>query len=254
MALATVKQFKAEGGFVTSPESNFGAITGTQLDIDNIRINGNTISATNTNGNINLTTTGTGQIVVGELSANTMSAVTVTADLLGNVTGSIKSATTSATILDTTTSTATFTGNVTGNIVSIGASGFTNITITGGSINNVPIGASTPNTGRFSTLISTTGITGAIGNTTKNTGQFTYLTADNTISALSTTESYSATTGSLVVFGGAGVAGNVNIGGSLVAVGTATAAPPTASTHLTTKNYVDREDVKNFALAIAFGL
>ena len=33
-----------------------------QADIDNIRINGNTISATNTNGNVNLSANGTGRI------------------------------------------------------------------------------------------------------------------------------------------------------------------------------------------------
>lgn len=40
------------------------AITGTALDIDNININGNTISSTDTNGDINLTPDGSGNVVV----------------------------------------------------------------------------------------------------------------------------------------------------------------------------------------------
>jgi hypothetical protein len=52
----------------------------TILDIDNIRIDGNTISSTNTNGNINLTPNGTGSVVISKLN--------VTGDITfdGNVT------------------------------------------------------------------------------------------------------------------------------------------------------------------------
>jgi hypothetical protein len=48
---------------LTTP--NIGAATGSQLDIDNIRIDGNTVSSTDTNGNINLTPNGVGGTVVG---------------------------------------------------------------------------------------------------------------------------------------------------------------------------------------------
>lgn len=45
--------------------SNTDAITGvTELDVDNININGNTISSTDTNGDINLVPDGTGQVTV----------------------------------------------------------------------------------------------------------------------------------------------------------------------------------------------
>lgn len=82
-----------------------------------------------------------------------------------------------------------------------GAETLTNKTITGaiitaGSINNTPIGASTRNTGAFTTLTSN-------GATT-----FTAVTA-----------STSTTTGALVVTGGVGIGGTVNIGGDLVSDG-----------------------------------
>lgn len=44
-------------------------ITG-DLDVDNININGNTVSATDTNGNVNIVPNGTGEVVVGTGAAN----------------------------------------------------------------------------------------------------------------------------------------------------------------------------------------
>lgn len=41
----------------------------TQLDVDNLRLDGNTLSSTDTNGNINLTPNGTGKVVFTKLSA-----------------------------------------------------------------------------------------------------------------------------------------------------------------------------------------
>ena len=227
MTAAIVKQFKAEGGFVTGPESNFGVVTATRLQVDNLRLDLNTITATNTNGNINLVTTGTGAVVVDQLAVNTVNAFAITGNL---------------------------TGNVTGNIISTGISAFNNATISGGSINGVPIGTGSANTGRFTTLTATSGITGAIGNSTKNTGQFTFLTADNNVTFSSETESTTITSGALTVAGGIGVVKNVNIGGELSVIGTVSAADPVASSDVTTKIYVDTANVKNLAYAVAFGL
>ena len=81
MTVAILKQFKSESGFITGPESNFGAITATQLDVDNIRINANSITATNTSGNINLVTTGTGSVVIDKLAVNTVNAFSIVGNL-----------------------------------------------------------------------------------------------------------------------------------------------------------------------------
>ena len=52
--------------------------------------------------------------------------------------------------------TANLTGNVTGNVASTGSSSFSSIDVNGGAIDGTPIGASSANTGAFTTL-STTG-------------------------------------------------------------------------------------------------
>lgn len=51
--------------------SDTNVISGaTQLNVDNIRLDGNTLSSTDTNGNINLTPNGTGEVVTGILKAS----------------------------------------------------------------------------------------------------------------------------------------------------------------------------------------
>lgn len=60
--------------------------------------------------------------------------------------------------------------SLTGNAFSVNP----NLTLVGGSANNIPIGAGTPNSGAFTTLSSTGGaLNGTIGATTSNTGSFT---------------------------------------------------------------------------------
>ena len=84
------------------------------LNVDNIQIDVNTISSTNTNGNINLTPNGTGSVVISKLQ------VTGTFQLDGNVTVGDSSA-------DTLTVNSTITSNLifTDNTYDIGASGAT---------------------------------------------------------------------------------------------------------------------------------
>lgn len=54
-----------QDGVVT--ESDAGALSGaTQLSVDNLRLDGNTVSSTDANGNINLTPNGTGDVVVAD--------------------------------------------------------------------------------------------------------------------------------------------------------------------------------------------
>jgi hypothetical protein len=86
----------------------------TILNIDDIQVDGNTISSTNTNGNINITPNGTGSVVVSKLQ------VTGGFQLDGNVTVGDSSA-------DTLTVNSTITSNLifTDNTYDIGASGAT---------------------------------------------------------------------------------------------------------------------------------
>ena len=118
----------------------------------------------------------------GQANINTMTAATIAAATIGNTGALVQGAT------------ATFTGNIgTGSVYANGAAG--------------------------SQFIGY--LTGAIGSNVANTGAFTTLTASSTASvsgnlvAAATTSSTNTTTGSLVVKGGAGIAGDVNIGTSL---------------------------------------
>jgi len=95
-----------------------------------------------------------------------------------------------------------------------------NVIITGGYLDNTPIGTNVAAPGSFTTL-STGGLQAqAIGNVTPGTGAFTTLTSSSTFSsqgnivAGSGTTSTSTVTGALVVSGsgGIGVGGNVNVG------------------------------------------
>lgn len=57
-----------------------------------------------------------------------------------------------------------------------------NPTITGGSVNNAPVGNTTPNTGAFTTLSASSGLNStAVGNTTPSIGAFTTLAASGAV-------------------------------------------------------------------------
>jgi hypothetical protein len=74
----------------------------------------------------------------------------------------------------------------------------------------------------------------AIGSITRNTGAFTTLTSNSTTTFTAGTVSSSTTTGTIVVTGGAGFSGAVNIGGSLSAGGVSSFTSNTASSGTTT--------------------
>lgn len=91
------------------------------------------------------------------------------------------------------------------------------LTITGGTINNTPIGASTPNTGSFTTLAASSTVSGAgfstylaspppIGGTTPNTGAFTTLSASGLITPSSTAGIFGTQTNNNATAGSVGEA------------------------------------------------
>ena len=68
---------------------DLGEVSGiTQLDVDNIRIDGNTISSTNANGNINITPNGAGNVVVPNLVISSVTGV-LTGNGAAPITGSL---------------------------------------------------------------------------------------------------------------------------------------------------------------------
>ena len=123
-----------------------------------------------------------------------------------------------------------------------GAAGtFSNVTITGGSINGTTIGATTASTGAFTTLSASSTVSGtgfstylasppAIGSTAANTGAFTTLSASSTTTLSGGTANGVAylngskvvTTGSALVFDGTNLSvGSILDGGKLTLSGAA---------------------------------
>lgn len=165
----------------------------TELTVDNLYFNGNTIVSTDTNGNINLTPNGTGSVVISKLQ------VTGTFQLDGNVTVGDSSA-------DTLTINSTITSNLifTDNMYDIGASGATrprSIFLAG----NATVG------GLTSTRVVFAGTGGLLSGSANLTFNGTTLTAaDLTDSSL---------TSGRVIFAGTG--GNLNDSANLTWNGTA---------------------------------
>jgi len=246
MTQAILKQFRAEGGFKTNPSSNFGDVFATKLDVDNLIIDNNAISTKLANQNLNLVTTGTGAVSTSRIIVNSLNAQSITGNLTGNVTGNLTGNVTG-------NLTGNVTGNLTGNVTSSGSSLFNFATINGGAINDTPIGNSLPSTATFTSVVASN-ITGPIGLLTRNNGQFLSLSTTGNVTITSEDNSDSISSGSIVASGGAGIAKNVNIGGSLTVLGTAQAAPPENPEDLANKIYVDDQSVKNLAFSVAFGL
>jgi hypothetical protein len=79
----TVSSSNSNGDINLSPNGTGTVIINTDLDVDNININGNTISSTDTNGNINLSPNGTGEVVIDaiNISSNVISGTTINGDI-----------------------------------------------------------------------------------------------------------------------------------------------------------------------------
>lgn len=154
----------------------------TQADVDNIRIDTNTISSTDTNGNIHLTPNGTGKVVTSKadidggsidgVTIGTSSAVTeLRVDNIKVDGNTISSTNTNGDI--------NLTPDGTGKVVTSRAD------INGGTIDGTAIGGSTPAAGAFTTLSANAGITGDLtgdvtGNISATSGNSTLYTLDIT--------------------------------------------------------------------------
>ena len=134
-------------GSVATVDINGGTIDGaalgasnpiTEATVDNVKIDGNSITSTNTDGNLNLTPNGTGSVVVSKIDANS-----------GTIDGTAIGSTVAATGAFTTLSTS-------------GQATLNSAVITGGTINGTSIGGTTPTTGAFTTVSASAGFTGDV--------------------------------------------------------------------------------------------
>lgn len=170
------------------------------IAVDNINLNGNTISTTNANGNLILTPNGTGQVTVTtslDVNGNVILGSDDTDTITVNgffVTGTqLKTAKLSTNVFEL--SAYDVDGAAYVDLVTLTASNTPTLDLTSvgvGTINNMSIGATTRSTGAFTTL----GANGAV--------TFTANTASTTTG-----------TGTLVVTGGIGVSGAINAGGGI---------------------------------------
>jgi hypothetical protein len=160
----------------------------------------NTVTLNPANTSVTLAPSGTGTVVINPNTVSTMDNVAI-----GNTVRSSGKFTT----LDTNS---TVTLNPANFNVTISPSGTGTVTIAPVStVAITPTGVLTINPTAASTINNC-----SIGATTRSTGAFTTLTANGATTLTSGTASSSSITGALVVTGGVGISGDLNIGGALV--------------------------------------
>ena len=217
-------------------------VTGS-LDVDNININGNAITSTDTNGNIDITPDGTGEVNISKVDidsgaidgtviggATPAAGTFTTLSANGNMTfGDASSDTITFNSADWTLSAGT---TVTGTWTDLGT--VTTVDINGGTLDGVNIGASSAATGLTvsgaTVSITDTGGDGTmdgviIGGTTAAAGTFTTFTStgidDNATSTQVTISDTEVTlAGDLAVTGDATITGSLTVNGSLTNVST----------------------------------
>ena len=211
-------------GAVTTADINGGTIDGvtigtnsavTDLRVDNLKVDGNAITSTNTNGNIDLTPAGTGEVNISKVDINS-----------GAIDNTVIGATTAVAGSFTTVST---TGQAT----------LATVDINGGAIDGTAIGGSSASSGAFTTVTASGGFSGAIsGNVTGNvTGNLTGDVTGDVTGDL---------TGNVTASSGSSTFTNVVVNGTLNMNAGTTATiqnltAPTNANDAATKAYVDGE-------------
>jgi hypothetical protein len=204
-------------GAGTTTTATLNATTGNITTLGAGTTTSTTLNATN--GNITTleagtTTTATLNATTGNIT--TLGAGTTTTATLNTTNGNIttlEAGTTTSAVVNTTTANVT-SGRATTFVATNFSSG--NAVITGGSVNNTPIGNSTPSTGAFTTL-------SASGATT-----FT-----------SAAQSDNPSTGAVVVTGGLGVGANLNVAGNVTVTGNLLVLGNTTTLNVETLNVED---------------
>ncbi len=206
-------------GTVTTADINGGSIDGvtigtnsavTDLRVDNLKVDGNAVTSTNTNGNIDITPNGTGEVNISKVDIDS-----------GTIDNTVIGATTPVAGAFTTVTT---TGQAT----------LATADINGGTIDGAVIGANSASSGAFTTVSASGGFTGDItGNITGNTsGTHTGPVVGNVTGDL---------TGNLTASSGSSTFNNITINGTLDVTSTviSNVSDPVANADAANKGYVD---------------
>ena len=220
-------------------------VTG-DLAVDNIAINGNAITSTDTNGNITITPNGTGETVIATAAVSDLTSGRI---VTAGTSGALED---SSTLLwdgtDLTAGSAIISDLTDNRIVIAGTSGAleddTNLTwdgsdmgVTGGL--NVTGDLAVDNIAIDGNAITSTDTNGAVTVTPNGTGTIDLGAAATVVNINGTTGSSGTGLGALVVDGGAGIAENLNVGGNIVVAGNLTVEGTTTTVDSTTTQVVD---------------
>ena len=244
-----VTNIKAKDGTASATiADSTGAVTvSTLLNVDNLRLDANTLSSTDTNGNIVLAPNGTGDV---QLDADTVrigdsnAAATITTNGTGNLTLSTNAGTNSGTIV--------ITQGVNGNIAltpnGTGEVDISKVDIDGGTIDATVIGGATRAAGSFTTLNANGNVT--LGDATSDTITATGRFASDVVPSTTNTRSLGSST---LVWANVYATAFTESGSALVAqtdIGTAPNEIP-LNQYLGALAYVDTETP---ALAVGTGI
>jgi hypothetical protein len=224
---------------------------------------------------------GTGGVVISPTGAGGLTVNPTTVGTVNNVNiGTVSRGTAKFTTLETNgnvlVTSATAATSVDSGALQVDGGVGINGAVYAGSIQNTPVGSTTANSGRFTSIESTSataststttgaariagglGVQGAIwagsinvggggidntsiGETTRSTGKFTTLSATGATTVTVNTSSTSTATGALVVTGGVGVGENLNVGGQLTVTGNLVVNGTTTTINSTTLSVDDVE-------------
>ena len=180
------------GTLATAAQTNVTSLgTLTALQVDNLNLNGNAITSTDSNGNIALTPHGAGEVDISKVDIDG-----------GAIDGTVIGANSAAA--------GTFAA-----LTSTGTSTHASVDINGGAIDGTNIGAASAGTGAFSTLSATGTITGVAANLTGAVG------IDGDFDIATNKFTVASATGNTVVAGTLGVTG-VLTAANVTATGTST--------------------------------
>jgi len=176
-------------------------VTG-DLAVDNIAVNGNAITSTDTDGDITLTPNGTGEVVISAGLATTLNAATATAVTLNSTAGNITTLTSPT--VDAQTTTTTTLNATTGNVTTISGTTATYTNVNAGTTTSATINATA---GNVTTLTAPT----------INAGTTTSATINATAGNVTTLGATNFSSGNLQVTGG--FVDNVHVGANVAATG-----------------------------------